>query len=238
MSARQRFDGFLPNERRNFVHKRLIGAVGGFLSGGPLGAATGFVKGGGGGAPQLQTQSFARPSARNARHCDAVGRLTAAGIAAGATCGGALTLPGHCEPGFVMGPDGFCVFGSSPVGVSLGFQSEAVMGQYGAGMNPVRRDIMTLDCLPGMVLGKDEICYNRRDISNKERKWPRGTRPLGTPGEMAALRKAASFGRRMETTVKRMQKIGVLKKAAPRRAKGAPKQITAGRTGITVIDTE
>ena len=33
----------------HFVHKRLIGAVGGFLTGGPLGAISGFASGGGGG---------------------------------------------------------------------------------------------------------------------------------------------------------------------------------------------
>lgn len=34
-------------ESREFIHKKLFGAVGGFLSGGPLGAARGFVTGGG-----------------------------------------------------------------------------------------------------------------------------------------------------------------------------------------------
>jgi len=113
----------------------------------------------------------------------------------------------------------------------------AVMGQYGAAMVPTVDAVRTLDCLPGMVLGKDELCYNRRDITNKERKWPKGTRPLGTPGEMAALRKAASFGRRMETTVKRMQKIGVLKKPSRGRSRGAaprPRQLTAGPSIINV----
>jgi len=67
-------------------------------------------------------------------------------------------------------------------------------------------------CLPGDVLGKDGFCHKKGSIPNKEREYPRGRRPLGTPGEMAALAKAASFGRRMERTVKRMQSIGVLKK--------------------------
>jgi hypothetical protein len=54
---------------------------------------------------------------------------------------------------------------------------------------------------------------------------------------MAALAKAARFGKRMETTVKRMQSIGVLKK--PRRAGGGRKRLAPIRGGnLTVIDTE
>jgi len=143
--------------------------------------------------------------------------------------------PRGCPPGTVSTRDG-CVSPVSPVGRSLEL-STAVMGQYGAGELPMGRSVLTLDCRPGMVLGKDEICYNRRDISNKERKWPRGARPLGTPGEMVALRKAASFGRRMETTVKRMQKIGVLSKPAPRRSK-QPKRLMAPSDGVRVVNVE
>lgn len=37
-----------PNDVRGFVHKRIIGAVGGFIGGGPQGALKGFFGGGGG----------------------------------------------------------------------------------------------------------------------------------------------------------------------------------------------
>ena len=87
-----------------------------------------------------------------------------------------------------------------------------------------------------MVLGRDNLCYNRGDIGNKDRKWPRGRKPLGTPGEMAALAKAASFGRRMEETVKRMQKLGVLKK--PKRAtrpRAPQKLIGPGSPDLTIV---
>jgi len=92
------------------------------------------------------------------------------------------------------------------------------MGRFGAGLPPMVEVRQHRECLPGMVLGRDGLCYNKSDIKNKDRAYPKGRRPLGTPGELAALAKAASFGRRMETTVKRMQKIGVLKKPAPRRS--------------------
>ena len=38
-----------PNDKRGFIHNRLIGGVTGFLGGGPLGAVSGFLRGGGGG---------------------------------------------------------------------------------------------------------------------------------------------------------------------------------------------
>jgi len=37
-----------PNDQRNFVHKRILGGIGGFLSGGPGGAIGGFLGSGGG----------------------------------------------------------------------------------------------------------------------------------------------------------------------------------------------
>ena len=135
---------------------------------------------------------------------------------------------GGCTPPLVEDEDGQCRSPGSPADIDVGgaMGGSAVMGRYGAALAPATDLILHRDCLPGMVLGDDNLCYNRGSIRNSDRKWPRGTRPLGTPGEMAALRKAATFGRRMETTVKRMQKIGVLKKAAPRKA--APKQLIAG----------
>ena len=35
-----------PNDSRGFIHKRLLGAAGGFLTGGPAGAVSGFASGG------------------------------------------------------------------------------------------------------------------------------------------------------------------------------------------------
>jgi len=200
-----------PNDVRPFVHKRVIGAIGGglgaILSGGnPITAAgRGFIGGGN--------------RSRFAASCPA----------------GFEMVNGRCQrSGFTGATQRFLPGGQT------GFlpQGEAVMGQYGAAMVPVRVESEVLDCLPGMILGKDELCYNKGDISNKERKWPKGRRPLGTPGEMAALAKAASFGRRMETTVKRMQKIGVLKKPSSSR-KAAPKRLMPGHSdGVRVVNVE
>jgi len=164
-------------------------------------------------------------------------------------CMGILDIPGgdgggnatplddpDCPIPLIRDADGQCRQPGSPADIDIGgsMAGQAVMGRYGAALAPMSDMRLTRDCLPGMVLGDDNLCYNRRDIRNRDRKWPRGTRPLGTPGEMNALRKAASFGRRMETTVKQMQKIGVLKKPSSRRAKAPPKQLVAG-PGITAV---
>jgi len=127
--------------------------------------------------------------------------------------------------------------GPEPGGAGGG---EVMMGRFGAAMVPDVENTTTLLCLPGMVLGKDNLCYNKgkNGISNSQRKWPKGTKPLGTPGEMAALAKAASFGRRMTTTVKRMQKIGVLKKPAARKAAPRSRQLTAGGESTRIINVD
>jgi len=230
-----------PNDVRNFVHKKLFGAAKGFLTGGPTGAIGGFLSSGGsrpsrrsGGQPVIRgtlvkRRDFGSQRAfSDARARQGDSRFTAS----------AFTLPFNvCPEPLVRDSDGQCRFPGSPADISVGgaMQGEAVMGRYGAALTPDVEMRRHRGCLPGMVLGKDGLCYNRRDLKNSEREYPRGTRPLGTPGEMACLRKAASFGRRMETTVKRMQKIGVLKKAAPRKASRTPKMLT---DGVRVVNVE
>lgn len=220
-----------PNERRGFVHRRLAGAARNFVTSGfnPTAAAGGFFNPVGGGGGGVDAQS---PQGINRRVGGSPNQFTGP---AGVQRFGNLAA-GGCPPGTRRFPDGHCHSravaiirhpgdsqGAAPGGapfsdaVPMGATGQAVMGRYGAGMVPHPEQRVTRTCLPGMVLGNDGICYNKRDIRNADRAHPKGTRPLGTPGEMAALRKAASFGRRMETTVKRMQKVGVLKKPAPRR---------------------
>jgi len=215
-----------PNDQRNFVHGRIGRAIGGFLTGGPVGAASGFVRSGGsrGGGGQPTSGRLT-----GAARCDP---RTQVFMGSSRGCVNREKVPGirgAAERFLPGGATGFTKAGN------------AVMGQFGAALQPFVEDRMVRTCLPGMVLGKDGLCYNRRDISNKEREYPRGTRPLGTPGEMAALRKAASFGRRMETTVKRMQKIGVLKKPKTSRRYSPPHrqgQTGPGAPGVTLIQQD
>lgn len=93
---------------------------------------------------------------------------------------------------------------------------EPVMGQYGAAEMPGNMVVNRAICRPGMVLGDDGFCYNRSQISNKQRQWPRGRRPLLTGGDMRAISTAARAGKRLEGATKRLQKIGLMKKPAPR----------------------
>lgn len=218
-----------PNERRNFVHKRLIGAVGGFLGGGPGGAVKGFFGGGrSGGQPTVQPVSLAPSAPRSILRGSNLGQSGRRCTKNSAGIRGVL-INGQCFNPFSAVPGGQSVF-SDPVG-------DASMGRHGAGLAPFVTQRETRRCLPGMVLGNDGMCYNRRDIRNADREWPRGRRPLGTPGEMAALAKAAAFGRRMKNTVKRMEKIGVLKKphrSRPRAVAPRSRQIA----GPSIINVE
>ncbi len=82
-------------------------------------------------------------------------------------------------------------------------------------------------CLKGMQLGNDGLCYNKSQISNKQRMWPAGRRPLLTGGEMRAVSIANRAARRLELTTKRLQRMGMMKKPvrhAPQR------RLTSGKT--------
>ena len=94
---------------------------------------------------------------------------------------------------------------------------EATLGRYGAGMEPGSRIVDRAVCLRGMVLGNDGLCYNRSQVPNKDRMWPKARKPLLTGGEMRAISVAATAGRRLERATKRLQKIGLMKKPPPRR---------------------
>jgi len=91
-----------------------------------------------------------------------------------------------------------------------------IMGRYGAGLIPGSKIIDRAVCLRGMQLGDDGICYNKSQITNKERMWPAGRRPLLTGGEMRSISIAARAAGRLARTSKRLQKIGLLKKTLRR----------------------
>ena len=91
------------------------------------------------------------------------------------------------------------------------------MGQYGAGLMPGNMVIDRAVCLRGMQLGNDGLCYNKGQITNRQRMWPAGRRPLLTGGDMRAISTAARAGKRLEGATKRLQKLGLMRKPAPRR---------------------
>tara|TARA_R110002110_G_scaffold338571_2_gene548992 strand:+ start:629 stop:1030 length:402 start_codon:yes stop_codon:yes gene_type:complete len=110
---------------------------------------------------------------------------------------------------------------------------DAVMGRYGVALQPGVRQSQTHICPPGSKLGRDMLCYDK--IANGDRRWPRGTRPLLTGGDMNAIRRASSAAKKLERTNKKLQTLGLLKKPASRRA--PPRRSSNGK-GITVIDTD
>lgn len=129
-------------------------------------------------------------------------------------------LPSDCPEGFRSNAQGQCVpVGGGGTDLTPGVTTpaegagQAVMGRYGVamvpytvgqirgrdGVRPIRR------CLPGMVLGKDNLCYD--SLRKSERKWPPGRKPLLTGGEMNAITKAARAASRLHRTQKRLKKV-------------------------------
>jgi len=104
-------------------------------------------------------------------------------------------------------------------GVAAGVGA-AVMGRYGAALQPGSMMIDRAVCLRGMQLGDDGLCYNKSQITNKQRMWPAGRKPLLSGGDMRAIGIAARAGRRLEGATKRLQRLGMMKKPARRLGPG------------------
>jgi len=215
-----------------FIHRRIIGAGRGFLGGGFGGAVGGFL-GGGGGGPTIATrpkqtrgQCIKLGLAYNTgtERCESPAAVATVRQDTREDCrrrGLAFsTTRGQCEGGSGITTT-VPVFDADPGFLSPAERSvsvgQAVMGRYGAGMVPNAVQAVRSDCtfggtVRGLILGNDNLCYNKGQISNRERKWPRGRRPLLTGGEMRSISIAARAAGRLSRTTKRLEKIGMLKK--------------------------
>ncbi len=204
-----------PGDVRNFVHKRIIGAVSGFVGGGPLGGIAGFFGGGGRRAAPVAS--------------DVIPRTT--------IVPGSRAFAKPCATGFFLSPNGECVplVGTPRSGAIAAAQrlfpfgqtgvtefGEAVMGQFGAALEPGFRESSTAVCPRGTVLAVDGLCYNKRDIKNSERKWPMGRKPLLTGGEMRCISIAAGAAKRLQRKQKQLIKMGMLPKPASSRRRALP----------------
>jgi len=98
----------------------------------------------------------------------------------------------------------------------------AVLGQFGAGTEPAVFDTMVRRCPRKSVLGADGICYNRGDLRNSDRWWPRGRRPLLTGGDMRAISTASSAAKKLQRKQKQLEGLGLLKRPAPRTRRALP----------------
>ncbi len=228
----------LPNDVRYFVHKRIGRGLRSFVGSGfnPLAGIGGFI------APPEQPRvrrapprtTVARPSFRGAAGKE-LGRTLKLQNPAGVPTGfGAVPKGQACPPGAIRVPGSQACF--APLGPAKSFISDlfppsgvripsfgasgvgdAVMGRYGAALTPGSRIIDRAVCLRGMVVGNDGLCYNRSQIKNSERMWPRGRRPLLTGGDMRAISIAARAASRLTRTAVRLQDIGLIKKPVTRR---------------------
>lgn len=126
-------------------------------------------------------------------------------------------------------------------GGATGFEDEfedfgdAVIGQYGAALEPGSRSAVTLLCPRGTVLGLDDLCYNKRDLKKDERKWPPGTKPLLTGGEMRCIRIASGAAKKLATKEKQLRRMGMLKALPRARASKATPPVRALPAGTTIV---
>jgi len=121
---------------------------------------------------------------------------------------------GDCPEPLILSPQGNCIAPTSPRGAEL-FFGEATMGRYGAALIPGSQIIDRATCPRGAQLGNDGLCYNKGQITNKQRMWPAGAKPLLTGGQMNAIRIADRARTRVARTAVR---LGIEPKARRRRA--------------------
>jgi len=253
-----------PHECRAFVHKRIIGAVGGFIGGGVSGAVRGFVTKGGssraGRSPRVTDQIPTIPvSSRQDRR-----RGFGFSQFEGPTSPAPIQGPPGCPPGKVkLGP--LCVgiqaprglvstslAGSFPAiieGASAMPTGRAVVGAFGLpAMVPEtvgsirRRDGSTSiirRCGPRMVLGTDDLCYPKALLPrrSKFRKWRLPPKAVIGPGDTKAIRRAAAAKDRVLQLAK---DVGLhASKTRPKpAAKAAPHQHLLAPPKLRVISEE
>ena len=225
-----------PGDERPFIHKKILGGISAITGAIPIipgssvvSRITGALAGGGARMPTARVTPVAiatRSFGQDVKFPEFAG-----GVAPGADC---LIPFQRRDP-----RDGKCKFAlGERVGRDDQPIGDVVMGQYGAGEVP---GVMAVDrsvCRRGMQLGNDGVCYNKTQISNKQRMWPAGRKPLLTGGEMRAIGIAARAGRRMDGATKRLRKLGMMKALpASRRAPSKGKALVvkeAGPGSVTV----
>ena len=72
-------------------------------------------------------------------------------------------------------------------------------GMFGAlSTVPEVENRVTFRCPTGLVLGKDNRCYAKGTITNKQRKWPKAPKPPVSRSDAVAIRKAAQARERVK----------------------------------------
>lgn len=227
-----------PNDQRGFLHKSFIGKA--------IGKVAKTIVPGVGVASEVVSfgrQVFAKQKARPTVSRSLTARPTLAGaqgkeLARNLKFAGPATsiptfarargigpvkkrglAPPPCDFPMVRDAEGRC---REPTSGALGGEQfgvgEAVMGRYGAALEPGSQIVDRAVCLRGMQLGNDGLCYNKGAITNAQRMWPRGRRPLLTGGDMRAIGIATRAGSKLDRTTKRLRALGMMKALpAPRK---------------------
>lgn len=227
------FGGGRPNDQRNFIHKTIgkvigtgLGIVGGVI-GGPVGGIAQTIGRKLRGTPQQRVVA-AIPGRINGN-----GDVFDSFQATRPRVSTALAAPAptrsvECPPGFHKTSRGCEQKSPGIVGLAqrvipggaTGFEGvefgEAMVGRFGAGLEPAIRASHTRICPRGTVLGIDGLCYNKRDLTNRDRFWPKGRAPLLTGGEMRCITVASRAATKIRTKTKQLQKLGMLPKASRR----------------------
>lgn len=180
---------------REMVSRGILSRIGsaavGFVTGGVPGAIAGAVtdplgKGGGAGTPS-------RPAPPTSSTYNMPG---ASALAARGPCpSGHIQVSGRCINPLALPPGGKpAVVPSSGTDVSGYMAGRAVMGGFGLpAMEPRVETRIHRECGPGMVLGKDDLCYPKAILSRRSRfrKWRQPPRPPVTSADVKAIRRAA-----------------------------------------------
>ena len=160
-----------------FIHKKLFGAakgaIGGFLTGGPLGALGGGIGGFVSGGRQIQRGT--RPVGLAQRRAEIQFQIP----------------PGIPRP-LISGR----LQETRPIGrdVGRGRSRLPMIGEIG--VTPETMAVATRRCPTGQVLAIDGLCYPRAMVPQQFRQWKR-KRPPMTVGDRNAIRKAASVRKRL-----------------------------------------
>jgi len=166
---------------------RIGGGIVGGLIGGPGGAAAGSQIG------ERIGESFEGGS-DTARGFTGPGPCPEGRIRVGNNCIDPLALPPGGSPAVVPAS-----------GTQIQGGGQAVMGSFGLPAMAPRVEARThRSCGPGMVLGKDNLCYPRGILSrrSKFRKWRQPPRPPVTSGDVKAIRRAARAKDRVKDLAK------------------------------------
>lgn len=146
---------------------------------------------------------------------------------------GQLGIPPAC---FDLVPGG----GTQGGGMYIGY-GEAVMGRYGAAIQPSVIPQQIRRCPKGAVLGNDGLCYNKSQLRRSDRAHIPGRKPLFTGGDLNAISRASRVSKKLQAKQKELQRMGMLPKPAPRGRRssgGAQLRLPPGVPGVQLISND